>query len=127
MSRSSESTTAKPSRTARALLLGVRGYRRIFAGRPSPCRYLPTCSGYALDALEMHGALRGSWMTIRRIGRCRPGGGSGFDPVPDRTLSGAPDTHHEQPERRLRNTSAPRRSRTADKFAGTTNHPRRAS
>ena len=127
MSRSAESTTSKPSRPARVLLLGVRGYRRIFAGRPSPCRYLPTCSGYALDALEMHGALRGSWMTVRRIGRCRPGGGSGFDPVPDRIPSCASDHLHDQPKRRLRNTSPRRRSRSADEFTGTTNHPRRAS
>jgi putative membrane protein insertion efficiency factor len=66
----------------RALHAGVRGYRRAFAGRPSPCRYQPTCSAYALDALEQHGAARGSWLTIRRLCRCHPWGGHGWDPVP---------------------------------------------
>ena len=45
------------------------------------CRFHPTCSQYALDALEKHGAWRGAWRTIKRIGRCRPGGGSGYDPA----------------------------------------------
>lgn len=66
----------------RALHAGVRGYRRAFAHRPSPCRYQPTCSAYALDALEQHGAARGSWLTIRRLCRCHPWGGHGWDPVP---------------------------------------------
>jgi putative membrane protein insertion efficiency factor len=48
------------------------------------CRFLPTCSEYALDALATHGALRGSWLVMRRIGRCHPWGGSGYDPVPPR-------------------------------------------
>jgi len=45
------------------------------------CRFLPTCSQYAIDALTAHGALRGSWMTVRRISRCHPFGGGGYDPV----------------------------------------------
>ncbi len=62
----------------------VRLYRLVF----SPwvgfnCRYQPTCSAYALEALEKHGALKGSWLTLRRLGRCRPFGGNGYDPVPD--------------------------------------------
>jgi putative membrane protein insertion efficiency factor len=68
---------------ARVLHLGVRGYRRLFAGRPSPCRFDPSCSTYALEALERHGALRGSWLSLRRILRCHPWGGMGWDPVPD--------------------------------------------
>ena len=68
---------------ARVLAGVVRGYQRLRAGRPSPCRYQPTCSAYALDALEMHGALRGSWLAIRRLGRCHPWGGQGWDPVPE--------------------------------------------
>ncbi len=47
------------------------------------CRYQPTCSQYALDALRLHGGFRGSWMALKRIGRCHPWGGSGFDPVCD--------------------------------------------
>lgn len=68
---------------ARLLALPVRGYR-LFA---SPwvghgCRFQPTCSAYALEALTRHGALRGGWLAVRRIGRCHPWGGSGHDPVP---------------------------------------------
>ena len=68
----------------RVLHAGVRGYRRLSAGRPSPCRYDPSCSGYALEALEQHGAARGSWLAVRRIARCHPWGGHGWDPVPER-------------------------------------------
>lgn len=64
--------------------LVVRGYQRATAGRLSPCRFQPSCSAYALEALEHHGASRGSWYTIRRLARCHPWGGRGFDPVPDR-------------------------------------------
>ena len=66
----------------RALLLAVHAYQTLGSGRPSHCRYWPTCSSYALEAFEVHGALRGSWLTVRRIGRCHPWGGAGVDPVP---------------------------------------------
>ncbi len=46
------------------------------------CRFEPSCSQYALDALRVHGAFRGSWLAVRRISRCHPFGGSGYDPVP---------------------------------------------
>lgn len=70
---------------AHIVALPVRAYRLIL----SPwvgfnCRYQPTCSAYALEALEKHGALRGAWLAARRIGRCHPLGGHGYDPVPDR-------------------------------------------
>ena len=48
------------------------------------CRYAPSCSEYAEQALEQHGALRGSWLTIKRLGRCHPWGGHGHDPVPSK-------------------------------------------
>jgi putative membrane protein insertion efficiency factor len=47
------------------------------------CRYEPSCSHYAYEAVERHGVLRGVWLTLRRLGRCRPLGGRGYDPVPD--------------------------------------------
>jgi putative membrane protein insertion efficiency factor len=70
------------SPAARALRAVVRSYRWVAAGRPSPCRFDPSCSTYALESLERHGAIRGSWLTIRRLGRCHPWGGTGWDPVP---------------------------------------------
>ena len=76
-------TSTRPrSVPARPLHAFVRLYQRVRGGRPSPCRYVPTCSNYALDALEAHGALRGSWLTTRRLCRCHPWGGQGWDPVP---------------------------------------------
>ncbi|HEX7165691.1 MAG TPA: membrane protein insertion efficiency factor YidD [Acidimicrobiales bacterium] len=68
---------------ARVLVRLIRAYQTVRAGRPSPCRYLPTCSHYGLEAVERHGAMRGGWLTVRRISRCHPWGGLGLDPVPD--------------------------------------------
>ena len=65
-----------------ALLRSVDLYQRLMAHRPSPCRYVPTCSEYAREALAAHGAARGTWLTVRRLSRCHPLGGFGFDPVP---------------------------------------------
>lgn len=62
----------------------VRAYQSARAGRPSPCRFIPSCSSYAVEALETHGALRGSALAARRVGRCHPFGSSGYDPVPER-------------------------------------------
>ncbi|QGG97185.1 membrane protein insertion efficiency factor YidD [Actinomarinicola tropica] len=89
-SAASDGDRTRPSAPARLLLAAVRGYRRARAGRPSPCRYYPSCSTYALEALEVHGAARGAWLTARRIGRCQPWGGHGIDLVPPR--SSAEDT-----------------------------------
>ncbi len=81
--------TARPRVTppARVLVAFVSIYQRLSAHRPTPCRYVPTCSNYALDALEGHGALRGTWLSARRLCRCHPWGGSGWDPVPPRKAS----------------------------------------
>lgn len=69
---------------ARVFALPVHAYRLIFSPWVGHnCRYQPTCSAYALEALEKHGALKGFWLTLRRIGRCHPWGGSGIDNVPD--------------------------------------------
>ncbi|HEX3426935.1 MAG TPA: membrane protein insertion efficiency factor YidD [Acidimicrobiales bacterium] len=67
------------------MLLGlIRGYQLARHGRPSPCRYFPSCSVYAATAVRRHGAVRGSWLALRRLCRCHPWGGFGADPVPDR-------------------------------------------
>ena len=72
-----------------ALSVPIRAYQAVRAGRPSPCRYWPTCSQYALEALEAHGAARGTWLTVRRLLRCHPWATrSGVDLVPE--PAGAP-------------------------------------
>ena len=67
----------------RRLMRAIGWYQRQAEGRPSPCRFSPSCSCYAVEALEVHGTLSGLWLTIRRLLRCRPFGPSGFDPVPE--------------------------------------------
>lgn len=64
--------------------LPVRAYRKTFSSWVGfNCRYDPTCSAYAMEALEKHGGLRGTWLAAKRIGRCHPWGGMGVDDVPD--------------------------------------------
>ena len=66
-----------------ALVLVVRGYQAAISPLlPPACRYYPSCSHYAIEALERHGALRGSWLAARRILRCHPFRPGGYDPVP---------------------------------------------
>ena len=67
----------------RPVLAFLRVYKRIVSPLlPNSCRYQPTCSQYMTEAVERYGALKGVWMGLKRLGRCRPGGGTGFDPVP---------------------------------------------
>jgi putative membrane protein insertion efficiency factor len=72
----------RPTPSSRMLLLLVRVYQAFRAGRPSPCRLVPSCSTYAMEAIERHGSLRGTWLAVKRVARCRPFGSRGFDPVP---------------------------------------------
>ncbi|WP_235190813.1 membrane protein insertion efficiency factor YidD [Amycolatopsis rifamycinica] len=70
-------------RPADMLVAAIRVYQReVSARRPACCRFSPSCSAYAVEALTHHGAARGGWLTIRRLTRCRPGGPRGYDPVP---------------------------------------------
>ncbi len=65
------------------LSLPIHFYRACISPMlPASCRYTPTCSAYALEALRLHGPIRGLWLAIRRVARCHPWGGSGYDPVP---------------------------------------------
>jgi putative membrane protein insertion efficiency factor len=69
-------------RSERAALAAIRWYQGLRAGQPSPCRYWPSCSEYALEAVERHGVARGGWLAVRRVARCHPLGGRGVDLVP---------------------------------------------
>lgn len=65
------------------LVLGIRGYQLwISPLLPAACRYYPTCSAYAIEAIEKHGPISGTWMALRRIARCHPFRPGGYDPVP---------------------------------------------
>lgn len=73
----------KPSIGARVLRGVIRAYQLFLSPvLGNNCRYDPTCSAYAMEAMAIHGALRGSWLAVRRILRCHPWGGHGHDPVP---------------------------------------------
>jgi putative membrane protein insertion efficiency factor len=74
----------RASPAARLLMLPIRAYRLISVHLPPRCRYYPSCSAYALEALEVHGATKGIWMAAKRIGRCHPWHDGGLDPVPAR-------------------------------------------
>ena len=69
----------------RSLIRGlIRLYQWVISPLfPATCRYAPSCSHYAVDAVTRFGVLRGGWMAMKRIGRCHPWGGTGYDPVPE--------------------------------------------
>jgi len=73
----------------RYLLIGfLRAYRVVISPLYGQvCRYHPSCSAYALDAVREHGSIRGVWLAVRRLGRCHPWAAGGYDPVPTRTSS----------------------------------------
>jgi uncharacterized protein len=96
------------SPAARALMVLVRFYQRIVSpalqwAMGPRCRFYPSCSCYAADALRMHGALHGSWLAARRVLRCHPFHPGGFDPVP-------PPTHGPESVRGARGTELPETS-----------------
>ena len=62
----------------------IKLYQSIPITSHGMCRFTPTCSQYMIDAINMHGSFKGIWLGIKRIFRCRPGGGFGFDPVPEK-------------------------------------------
>ena len=74
----------RPSLLARLLLGLVHLYRLTGIARTPRCRFHPSCSSYAVEALRVHGAARGSWLAVRRVGRCHPWNLGGVDPVPPR-------------------------------------------
>ena len=74
---------SKHSRSATILLTLISAYQKLRAGRIAPCRFYPSCSHYAYEALEVHGALRGSALALRRLSKCRPLGPHGIDLVPE--------------------------------------------
>jgi putative membrane protein insertion efficiency factor len=78
-----QGTGERGTRLADRMIAAVRVYQReISPRRPPCCSFEPTCSAYAVEALQRHGARRGGWLTIRRLARCRPGAAGGADPVP---------------------------------------------
>ena len=86
-------TTSSPGPVARLLDSLILGYQKLTEGRISPCRYVPSCSTYAREAVAAHGAARGGWYAVARLARCHPWGGHGYDPVPgtsETPMAGAP-------------------------------------
>ena len=80
---SAELVQNKVSSAAKPLIWAISGYQRLTSGRPSPCRFYPSCSNYAIEAIATHGALRGLGLSLRRLSRCRPLGPHGVDLVPE--------------------------------------------
>lgn len=83
---STGSAPSRPGPLARVLLVPIRWYQRWLSPvLPPACRFQPSCSNYAVEALQTHGALRGGWLALRRLLRCGPWHPGGLDPVPPRS------------------------------------------
>ena len=79
------STADRPRAVVRAMVFVVQLYRNMISPfRPASCRFMPTCSEYAVDALQAYGMFRGSWLAIVRLAKCGPWHRGGWDPIPDR-------------------------------------------
>lgn len=88
----------------RGMITGLIGVYRLFLSPvlPNTCRFYPSCSRYAIDAIEHHGVFRGGWMALRRIARCHPWTDSDFDPVPGSALDARTCcTGHTSPEHKI--------------------------
>jgi uncharacterized protein len=81
---------SRPSVTAKVLRAMIFGYQAATSGRSPACRFVPSCSEYALEAIDRFGARKGSALAVRRLARCRPGGPFGLDPVPEAGVNGCP-------------------------------------
>jgi putative membrane protein insertion efficiency factor len=93
--RAQQPSAERPGPLAWALLQLVRGYQLVLSPLLGPrCRFYPSCSAYAVTALQRHGALRGSWLAIRRLLRCHPWNPGGIDHVPAKGSSAAADASH---------------------------------
>ena len=84
------STGARAGFAARMLALPIRAWRLVSRYLPPRCRFHPSCSAYALEALERHGARRGAWLAMKRVSRCHPWNDGGLDPVPEPNTRSAP-------------------------------------
>ncbi len=71
------------ARSRKLVVRLIRAYQFARRGQLSPCRFVPSCSEYAVEAVTVHGVVHGGWLAMRRIARCNPFGGRGFDPVPN--------------------------------------------
>ncbi len=92
-----ERARPRPGPLARVLLVPVHVYRKVISPLfPPTCRFYPSCSAYAVEALTVHGAARGSWLTVRRLLRCGPWHPGGLDPVPPRSPA-KQASHHKVP------------------------------
>jgi uncharacterized protein len=89
---------SRPSLAAKALRAMILTYQAASFGRRPACRFVPSCSNYALEAIDRFGAKKGIPLVLRRLGRCRPGGPFGLDPVPE--VPGTDGTGSQAPEPR---------------------------